>query len=331
VQEDEQVFYLPLDLSFIVKKVVRLVNPKVFIMFETEIWPNLIFALSSRKVPIALVNGRISPSSYRGYKTIKPFVKPALKKISLFCMQTKQDALKIISLGAEPDKVKITGNTKFDIETDLKEEKKDIDELSGKLKLKGDDEILIAGSTHYPEEKILFSCYRKLLSSFPKLKLIVVPRHIERTRIIERTAKKYGFRSHKFTELANRMPEKEARLIIVDVLGKLKTLYALATVVFIGGSLSKRGGQNMIEPAVYSKPMIFGPHVYNFQSISESLIDNKAAAKVNNKKQLCKKVHNLLKRPKERKQLGENAHEVLMRSKGAVLKNVKLLCDLVIS
>ncbi len=330
-KDDELVIYLPLDISFIVKKVIHFINPKVFIIVETEIWPNLIFALSNKNIPIALVNGRISPSSYRGYKIVRFLIKPVLEKINLFCMQTKQDALRIISLGAEPDNVKITGNTKFDIETNFKSIEKDIDNLADKLKLKEDDQVLIAGSTHYSEEKILFSCYSKLLINKPNLKMIVAPRHIDRIKKIEKQAEAFGFKPIKFTELITHHPHKQdTKLIIVDVMGKLKTLYALATVVFIGGSFAKIGGHNMIEAASFSKAIIFGPYVYNFQNIAENLINNNAAYKVNDEKELYDKINQLLLHHKEREQLGENAHKAIEDSRGAAKKNLKFINDLMI-
>ncbi len=328
LKDDELVIYLPLDISFIVKKVIHFINPKVFIIVETEIWPNLIFALSDKDIPIALVNGRISASSYRGYKTVKFLIKPTLERINLFCMQTEEDALKIVSLGAKPDNVKITGNTKFDIEMNFKSIEKDINDLLDKLKLKEDDQILIAGSTHYPEEKILFSCYNKLLINKPSLKMIVAPRHIDRVKKIEKEAEAFGFKPVRFTELVAHPHKQDNKLIIVDVMGKLKTLYALATIVFVGGSLAKIGGHNMIEPAIFSKPIIFGPYVYNFQNIAERLINNNAAYKVNNEKELYDRVNQLLLSPKEREQLGKNAYKMIENSKGATKKNLKFIDDL---
>jgi len=329
-RNEEVVIYLPLDLSFIVKKVIDLINPEVFIMIETEIWPNIILNLSKRNIPCVLLNGRISPSSYRRYRWIKLLIRPTLAKVNLLCMQTKKDALRIINLGALPDNVKITGNTKFDVDINLEDLEKEIVQFSRRLKIKKDDQILIAGSTHYPEEKILFSCYNRLLINKPNLKMIIAPRHIDRIKKIEKEAEAFGFKPVKFTELIAHPHKQDNKLIIVDVMGKLKTLYALATIVFVGGSLAKIGGHNMIEPAIFSKPIIFGPYVYNFQDIAEDLINNNAAYKVNNEKELYDRVNQLLLSPKEREQLGKNAYKAIENSKGATRRSLKFINDLIV-
>jgi 3-deoxy-D-manno-octulosonic-acid transferase len=237
-------------------------------------------------------------------------------------MQTEQDALKVISLGANADNVKIAGSTKFDIEVDFKEE--ELAHLSEKLSITEQDKVVIAGSTHHPEEKIMLNCYRKLVEDFENLKLILVPRHIERTEQIIREAKNQGFQAFKFSQLGkkDKNVNSQPRLIVVDVMGKLKLMYSLATVVFIGGSLAKIGGHNMIEPAFFAKPIIFGPYVFNFQSLAEQLLKAHASYMVKDQDELLDRMRYLLKNRQMRLKLGQNAKKITQKSKGATNKNI---------
>lgn len=332
IKDNEALIYLPLDLSFIVRKVIKLIKPKVFIIIETELWPNLIMELNKNKTPIILINGRISRSSFKGYRLVRPLIKPLLNKINLFCMQTEEDASKLKSLGTPPENIKVTGNTKFDItqEESLKDEIENFKEL---LRLKKDDKALVAGSTHYPEERILFFSYKKLLESCPDLKMIIAPRHIERAGSIEKEARKMNLDIVRYSKITQNAAfyKQEPKLIILDVMGKLKFAYALATLVFIGGSLTKKGGHNMIEPANFKKAVIFGPHVYNFRKIADEFLRNKAAYQVKDEKELIEKSLELISQVELREQLGDNAKRVIEESKGASKKNIDLIKDYLIS
>lgn len=334
IKEDELIIYLPLDLSFIVKKVINLIKPKIFIIVETEIWPNLILRLHEEKIPVVLINGRISPQSFRGYKLIKPLIKTTLNKIDLLCMQTEEDALRIKSLGAPADNIKITGNTKFDISVKGQNLQEEISNFKNLLKLKENDKIFVAGSTHHPEEKIIFSCYKRLLKDYPDLKLIIAPRHTNRTDKVEKEAKRLGFKPVRYSQLIKGKiaptNEEKIKSVILDVMGKLKVAYAMATFVFVGGSLAKRGGHNMIEPASFAKPILFGPYVYNFKSLADSLLRENAAYKVNNEKELTEYCLRLLSYPKIRQELGNNAKMILEHSKGAAKKDLNLIKSIIL-
>ena len=316
------VIYSPLDIGFVVRRVANLINPRLFIIAETEIWPNLIINLAKKGVAVVLVNGRISRNSFRGYKIIRPFLKEVFRKFSLFCMQTKEDAQRIVSLGADEDKVKVTGNMKFDIQPTA-HSPQPID-----LGLKQNEQLFIAGSTHRGEEKIILRVYKELIKNYPNLRLLIAPRHIERTREIEGLINRFGFKAQKVSriDLAQyAIRNTQYAILILDTVGQLKDLYAFAEFVFIGGSLIRHGGQNPIEPAVFSKPILFGPYMSNFSNVARAFLNKKAAVTVKDARQLKNNCLRLLDNPVLRKELGERAKEVVRENKGATLKNTELI------
>ncbi|MFH1381142.1 MAG: 3-deoxy-D-manno-octulosonic acid transferase [Candidatus Omnitrophota bacterium] len=315
LREDIVKFYFPLDFSFIVRKVVSLVNPSIFIVMETEIWPNLINALSKRKIPIVMINGRISDRSYKGYRRVKFLFEGILKKINHFCMQSPEDAGRIEALGAEKAKIKVTGNMKFDTVPlqSFKNPKEDlIFGAPGKL--------IIAGSTHPGEEEIIFEVYKKLLREFSDLKLLIAPRHVERSQTIKKLSEKYGFETMFFSSQKGRF--NEGGVLILDTIGELSHLYRFADVVFMGGSLVKKGGHNLVEPAIFGKPIVFGPYMSNFRVMAKLFLENTAAVQIRSKDDLLNILRSLLKNTEERKSLGKNAKRLLDASSGATDRNV---------
>ena len=201
-EKTDFVTYLPLDFSFIVKRVINKIRPSLFIIAETEIWPNLISYLARLNIPIVIVNGRISDSSFRGYLMIKFLLRPILNKISLFCVQTQRDAQRLIGLGVSGDKINITGNMKFDFKdyTDLK---KDYTDYRLKLGLNPKEKLLVMGSTHPGEEEIILNVYQGLNKEFPDLRLLIAPRHPERAKDIEKIVIKYGLNLVRVSQLAS--------------------------------------------------------------------------------------------------------------------------------
>ena len=321
--------YFPLDFSFVVKSVINSINPSVFIMMETEIWPNLILELSKRKIPIILTNGRISDKSFRGYSKIKPFFSGILRKISLFCMRTDADAKRIIDLGAESEKVRITGNMKFDVE----EVKKSRDIIAAKFSLGIDDssELIMAGSTHNNEEEMLLDVYKKLLGVKGNLRLLIAPRHIERSKLVKRIAEQKGFEATLLSELRKAEDKSSFKnsVLILDTLGELGGLYDLATVVFLGGSLIRRGGHNIVEPALFGKAIVFGHHMFNFRDMAKSFLENNAATEVMDTDALFNTLKELILDKKRRDIVGNNARDLIDRSKGAIEKNANLLAQFI--
>ncbi len=323
VEDGDRVTFLPLDLSFIVKRVVRKIRPSLFVIAETEIWPNLILRLEREKVPIVLVNGRISGRSFRGYRIVKFLLKDILRKISLFCMQTERDKKRILSLGVPKEKVFVAGNMKFDT-IDYRDFEENYRDYRQKLDLKPTEELIVAGSTHPGEEKIILEVYKKLLIDFSNLRLLIAPRHPERAENIAKLAIKCGFNPVRISQLSDQSTNQKI-IFILDTIGKLISFYAISTIVFVGGSLVKRGGHNILEPAFFEKPIIFGPYMFNFQDICDLFLSNKAAIKVDNKQELFEEVKNLLDNPSEKEELSKRARVLILENQGATEKNISLI------
>lgn len=303
-------FYFPLDFSFVARRVANFINPSLLVVMETEIWPNLILELSRRKIPIVLINGRISDRSFKGYKKIKFFFKDILKRVSLFLMRSEKDARYIKTLGAPGENVRVTGNMKFDIE----KTRGGITRTKSDLGISESEELLIAGSTHGGEEEIVLDVYSHLAEEFQNLRLLIAPRHIDRAKTIKKMVERMGLKN----------------ILVLDTFGELSRIYGLATIVFMGGSLVKRGGHNIVEPAVFGKPIVFGPYMFNFRDMARSFLENKAAIKVKNSKELLGTLEMLLKDGNRRTILGRNAKELIDRSKGATERNIgeleRLIC-----
>lgn len=323
-------FYFPLDFTFVVKRVINLIKPSVFAVMETEIWPNLILELSRKKIPIMLLNGRISDKSFKGYKKIKFFFGSILKRINVFCMQTTEDAQKIEALGAAKESIKVTGNMKFDVDDVGAEEvfgnrppatgavaKMVTEMVSG-------SELIIAGSTHRGEDEIIVDAYRKILGRFQNVRLLLAPRHIDRSSDIKKMVEGKGLKAVLISHFSKGEIESISKnaVLILDTLGELGRLYSLASVVFMGGSLVKRGGHNLVEPALFRKAMLFGPHMFNFRAMARTFLEGRAAILVKNEKELIETLESLLSDKEKRGILGRNAGVLIDRSKGATAKNL---------
>ncbi|MDD5436086.1 MAG: 3-deoxy-D-manno-octulosonic acid transferase [Candidatus Omnitrophica bacterium] len=314
--KDAVVIYFPLDFSFVVKKVVSLIKPKMYIMVETEIWPNFLKKIEHDTVPAILINGRISDRSFGKYELARPFLRPILKDMNILCMQSKLDAQRITSLGARPERVKVTGNMKFDVQ--LKVGRVSGDDLRNELGLLPGDELLVAGSTHAGEEGAIVTAFKELAVKFPKLKLLIAPRHIERTGEVETVIKEDGFVPVRLSGLGKAGDASGARRIyILDTIGRLSDFYSIATIVFVGGSLIKHGGQNPIEPAIYEKPIVFGQYMFNFKNIAEAFLAKEAAVRIDNAGELVPALYNLLADEKKRLEAGRAAKKVVVDNMGA--------------
>lgn len=328
VSEGDSVIYFPLDLSMIVRRMVKKVNPRLFITVETEIWPNLITALWKRKIPVILLNGRISPRSFLGYRMTKIFLKKILDKISLFSMQTKTDALRINSLGAPEEKVVVNGNVKFDIlaqDTTFQ-----TPGLEAFLDSHGQEQFFVAGSTHRGEEKLVIQVYKEIRDEFPQLRLLLAPRHIERAEEVERLVTKYGFASLRASQVQS-CNSKDTPILILDTIGELKAVYARAEIVFIGGSLVKKGGHNILEPAIWGKAVLFGPYTFNFKDVIKPFLEHNAALKVKDREQLKDALRTLLNNPNQREAMGLRAKETVEKNRGATERNIQLIKEILLT
>jgi 3-deoxy-D-manno-octulosonic-acid transferase len=330
LSENDIALYLPLDLGFIVEKVISIIRPRLLVITETELWPNLIMRASKYRIKIFLVNGRISDSSFKKYKIVKPLLSSVIKKIHLSCMQTTSDKNRILHLGAADRKTVVLGNMKFDsalLDACSGQERQYLQEA---LNLNG--QLIVAGSTHKGEEEIILEIYKKLKIKFPGIVLVIAPRHIERAKEIAQIAGREGLKPLYFSKImTSNYPAKAAptaypdSVIILDVIGMLKNLYSLAEIVFIGGSLVKKGGQNIIEPAVFSKPVIIGPYTHNFRDIVEMFLREEAVVVVKSKSMLFNKLNLLLKDETLCSRLGRKARLVVEENRGIAEKTLSLI------
>ncbi len=318
----DAVFYYPMDLSFVVSRAVGAIDPRVYIMIETELWPNLLRELHSKNIPVILANGRISDSSFTRYARIKFVMWRVLRCIDRFCMQSEKDAEKIEQLGALPQRIFVTGNMKFDGQEESCENRFAKESLG----FERDDDIVVAGSTHEPECTIMLDIYKKLRKDHQGgLKLILAPRHVERVDALKGYIKKSGLDYRQFSHVLKDEASFHRRcdVLLVDTIGHLRELYSVATAVFIGGSLTARGGQNPIEAARWGKPVIFGPRMSNFRAISEIFLENEAAVRVKDAGGLEKALKSLLQNPSQQERMAENAKRVIKNHAGAVAKTVE--------
>jgi len=314
--------YFPLDFSCIAGRVLDAVKPKMFIITETELWPNFIKGAKERNIPIVLANGRISIFSFRSYKMVKFFMRKVLQNIDLFIMQTQADAERIISLGAPAARVAVTGNLKFDMGNDIFVRSVHLNRDSNRL-------FFVAGSTHRGEEEIILDVYEKIRETYPDIILILAPRHPERITEVERLLRSKNFRFRRRTELTFPFPGNDLiQIVLLDTIGELVHFYALARIVFVGGSLVPAGGHNILEPAGLGKGVLFGPYMDNFHEVAQSFISRGAGIVVSNREELLQSSLKLLANPEELEKMGRAALDIVVAHKGAAKKSAILVKEL---
>jgi 3-deoxy-D-manno-octulosonic-acid transferase len=287
---------------------------------ETELWPNLFRELSRQGIPSMIANGRISDRSYRRYRWVRPFLRRLFSRITLFAMQTEEDARRIMALGATPERVVITGNLKADFLPGDDGVERLWQRLLG---LHGGEHIWVVGSTHRGEEAVVLNAYDRLCRDDPSLVLILAPRHPERIPEIEELIRSRGRRSVRRSQLPR--VERDGAVILLDSVGELAALYAIADVVFVGGSLVPYGGQNVMEPALRRKPVLFGPHVMNFREVAGLILEAGGGIEVKDGESLGAAVQMLLADEKRRVEMGNAAYEAIRARQGAVKKSAELI------
>ncbi len=324
ISEIDFLIYFPYDFFFIVKKILTIINPCIFIHTETEIWPNLLFFLHQRQIPSVIVNGRISSKSCRRYKLFKWFFKKVFNKVSAFGMQSMIDYQRVLDIGADPQKVLITGNMKFDQKIpDANDDHKE--KLLNELNLGWNDKIFIAGSTHSGEEDIILEVFQHLIKEYSNLVLILAPRHPERFSEVEKLMKKKGLTVHRKSQISKYRPLSRPRVILIDTIGELAQLYSIGEIIFVGGSLVNIGGHNLLEPLVYKKPVIFGPYTHNVSEFVDVLIESGGGIVVKTKEDLLFHAQRLLRNSEEVRIGGERGFHVLKVNQGATEKNLELI------
>jgi len=329
-QPDILTFYYPLDFSLVTYRALRRIRPGAVVLMELELWPNFLLECHRQGIPVCLVNGRISQRSYNGYRMARRFLPEPHQRIRFYGVQNEEYADRIRDLGVRPEVVHVTGQMKYDtIHADPESVPALRREYRRILGLADDDWVLIGGSTHPSEEDVLLEAVIGLLESDAgrRVRLILVPRHMERLSDVEDCVRRAGCTPVRRTRLSDgRAPTLEAKdVIVVDTMGELAKLYTAADLVFVGGSLIPHGGQSMIEPASLGLPVIFGPHVWNFADSVRSLLDADAALQVESSEAFVEAVLALRRDEPRRRQLGERARAVVSSLKGATTRNVDLI------
>jgi len=318
LQYVDEVFYLPFDLGFVVNRTLRLVKPRMFIMMETEIWPNLLRACRRTGVRTVLVNGRISSRSYSRYRLARPFFRRVLANIDRFCMQSEESARRIVDIGADPDRVVVTGSLKFG-SLDLpgaSTPDRGRNRVLRYFRVSPDRPVIIAASTLKGEEDPVFEAFQRIRARVPEVLLIIAPRKPERFAEVEQQARRGGWRTARRSELpVDSEPRQD--VVVLDTIGELAQLYQIATAVFVGGSLVDQGGHNILEPAVFGKPIVFGPYMQNFAEIARAFLENDAAIQVRSGRELEHALLALLNDPVRRARLGAAARALVEANRGA--------------
>jgi len=316
-------FYAPLDFPHPVRRALEVLNPSLLVLVETELWPNLVHEAKRRGARIALVNGRISPRSFPRYRRVRRFLSPLFSEIDLFLMQGDVHAERVRALGAPEDRVRVTGNLKFDAV-----EPGRLPERLARLLQGGEPRPLwVAGSTVGGEEELVLSAFHRVRERIPQARLLVAPRHPERFSLVPPLVEAAGFRCLRRSSL-DPAAWRDGEVLLLDTLGELAQVYALASVVFVGGSLVPSGGHNILEPAVAGKAVVVGPHMENFQEIADQFRSESAMVQVSSPDELAREVSALLLDDERRRGLGERARELVGRNRGAVSRTVDALSSL---
>lgn len=317
------VCYCPLDFSWAVRRAIQRVRPSTIALVELELWPNLVLTAQRLGVPLALINGRVSEKSFRGYRRIRPLIRRLLSCFDLLAAQNQEYAERLLALGAPRERLHITGSIKFDGAQPDRSNAKTI-ELRKFFGLHANEAVFLAGSTQAPEEALALDTWQTLRTEFPNLRLILVPRHKER---FDEVASLVTSRGLTLQRRSN--PQRQTGdVMLLDTLGELGACWGLADIAFVGGSLTQRGGQNMLEPAAYGAAVLFGPNTWNFRDIVEQLLARDAARVVRSAVDLTDAVRDLLRSPVCAAELGQRASSFVAAQQGAAARTIELLTRL---
>ncbi|UEB96434.1 lipid IV(A) 3-deoxy-D-manno-octulosonic acid transferase [Pseudomonas sp. HN2] len=306
--------YLPYDLPCAAARFLDRVQPKLAVIMETELWPNHIHQCAKRGIPVALANGRLSERSARGYGRFSKLTAPMLAEMSLFAIQTEAEAQRFRDLGARPQTVEVTGSIKFDLTIDPQLLQRAA-ELRSQWQAQ-DRPVWIAASTHEGEDEVLLDAHRRLLSSHPDALLILVPRHPERFNTVFELCQREGFATVRRSTGAN--VDAQTSVLLGDTMGELLFLYALADSAFVGGSLVPNGGHNLLEPAALAKPVLSGPHLFNFLDIAAQMREAGALVEVDDAEGVAIEVQRLFELPRDAQRMAEAGLAVMRRNQGAL-------------
>ncbi len=322
IEAVDGLFYFPLDLPPAVDRVLDRVRPVLFVAVDTELWPNLLRRCARRGVRTMLVNGRISDRSYPRYRLVRRWFRRVLADVDRCCAQSDESARRLVDLGAPADRVVMTGNLKFDALPAPRPGPRSRDDgLPRSLGLAPDRPVLVAASTHTGEEGPVLDAFRRLRVRVSGLALVLAPRHPERGDEVAALATGRGLTA----VCRSRLPEDgagRADVVVLDTVGELAALFPVATVVFVGGSLVPVGGHNVIEPAAWGRPVVFGPHMENFAEVAELFIAHRAALRVSRAAELEPALAGLLADPRQRAELGTAARSLVEANRGAAARSL---------
>jgi 3-deoxy-D-manno-octulosonic-acid transferase len=331
IPEADALIYMPLDFPLLAKRVVKNVKPDLLVIMETELWPNLINIIRKSGAVVVLANGRISDRSFPRYLKLKRFFASTFSNFQWFLMSSQLDAKRIIEMGAPEDKTLALGNTKFDAVV-LENESPKKKFLRDSLSINFSDMVLVAGSVHPGEYEIVLSVYQRLCEEFPNLILILVPRHVEKTPLILEYMNKKGMTEPFLRSSAEFGQRRSGRqIILVDRTGELFDIFSLATVVFMGGSIVPKGGQNILEPAAWGKPVIFGPSMEDFREARDILMRCGAGFEVKGADDLSGTIRALLSNPSYANTVGETGKLEISKQSGSAMRSAEILRDCLFS
>ena len=321
-----EVLYSPLDFWPIKRQAFAVIRPVRIILVEAEVWPNLATEARNRRIPLALVNARLSKRSEARFHRFRSLIAPTFRCLDAVCVQEKEDVERWVALGISRDRIHHVGSIKYD-PTDVRLNPDLPLQVLQTFGLDGDRPILFGGSTHAGEEEILGEIFQRLRSDFPAFTLIVAPRHVERAGEIRRRLERLGLRVGLRSE-AGEARHSPPDCILLDTTGELQHWYAVATIVFVGKSLTSRGGQNPVEPILAGKPVLFGPHMENFSALAQALVANEAVVQIRDPNSLQQQISWLLRDRQAALRLVANAQAVLARHRGATERTAAIVMQL---
>jgi len=317
--------YAPLDFWPVMHRAFDLINPKGVVLIEAEVWPNLVAKASHRRIPLILANARLSPKSELRFRRFKRIVTPIFQKLDLICVSTDEEADRWRNLGVAKNRIRVLGSIKYDMEEQsitAPEPRAFLNQLG----IESNRPVLLGGSTHRGEERILADAFCCLRPQVPSLFLVIAPRHVERTAEVEAQLRRRGLRL-----LRRSAPSKSLPIdaLLLDTTGELRHWYSIATVVFIGKSLTARGGQNPVEPIIAGKPVIFGPHMENFARLAEELVENGGAVRVETVEGLIEETRRLLNDSAVRMEMVAAGIRVIQPHRGATARTAALIDQII--
>ena len=329
-QMADGIFYFPIDLTVVVRRVLEVVRPKLFVMMETEIWPNLLRECRARGVRTIVINGRISTRSFPRYRLVRPLFRRVLALVDRFCVQGEETAQRLEILGAPRDRITITGSLKFDaLQTPggLPGAARGADRVLRYFHVAADRPVIVAGSTMPGEHEIVLAAFERIRTLTGNPLLVLAPRKPEHFAAAEALSREAGFRTVRRSALPVD-EEIKADVVLLDTIGELAQVYQVGWAVFVGGSLVDVGGHNILEPAVFGKAIVFGPHMQNFAEITEEFLGANAAVQVHNGRELEDALIDLLTNPGRRARLGEAARALVDANRGAKARSLEAIAAL---